>query len=397
MRNTNCPVKILHVGPLPPPVGGMATVIDNLATTLADVCDVKVLNNIKTTAKNRSQFQGVVAQLRLLARLAYICLIWRPDVVHIHTCSWFSFWRSSADIVLARVLWRRVMLHIHGAEFKTFLDSLPPFKARLARMILSACNRVIVLGQGWKNLLDCWCCPARVKIVPNGVATQPQRVLINDDVFTILCLANYERRKGQADLLQAVAAIRTTRPIRVACLGFEAESGQQLALLALASELGLTDKVDISGSVTGALKETWWARASCFCLPSYNEGLPMSMLEAMARGVPVIATRVGAIPEAVDDRRDGLLYEAGDIPGLTSLIQKLLDDPVRTESIGYAGRQRLIRDFTLEKSCKLLLSIYCDLMQNKCRACPEFSVNGPLAGNCRLVRRHSGHQETRRT
>ncbi len=366
IRHTNYPVKILHVGPLPPPVGGMATVINNLATALTDFCEVKVLNNIKTTAKTRSLFQGVVAQLRLLVRLAYLCLVWRPDVVHIHTCSWFSFWRSSADVVLARVLWRHVVLHIHGAEFKTFLDSLPPFMARLARMILSTCNRVIVLGQSWKNLLDCWCCPARVKIVPNGVEMQPQRELIKDDVFTILCLANYERRKGQADLLHAVAAIRTTRPIRVACLGYEAEPGQQLALLTLAAELGLTDKIDISGSVTGAQKEAWWARASCFCLPSYNEGLPMSMLEAMARGVPVIATRAGAIPEAVDDRRDGFLYEAGDIPGLTSLIQKLLDDPVRAEIIGHAGRERLLQDFTLEQSCKLLLSIYCGLIQNKC-------------------------------
>lgn len=379
---------------MPPPAGGMASATDNISKTLSAFCHIKVLNNTKTTAKNRSLLQGVIAQLRLLGRLMYLCLIWNPDVVHIHTCSWFSFWRSSVDVILAHTLWRRVVLHIHGAEFKIFLDSLPPCKAHLAQAILSTCDRVIVLGHGWKEVLDSWCFPARVEVVPNGVATQPQRVPVNEETFTILCLANYERRKGQADLLHAVAAVRATRPIHVACLGFEAEPGQQLALLTLASELGLKDQVDISGPVMGALKESWWARASCFCLPSYNEGLPMSMLEAMARGVPVIATRAGAIPEAVDNHKDGLLYDAGDIPGLTSLIQQLLDDPREAESIGQAGRQRLIQDFTLEKSCKLLLSIYCDLMRHKCRSCPEFIENGSLTGNCGLAQRHTGPDDT---
>jgi len=199
-----------------------------------------------------------------------------------------------------------------------------------------------------------------VVVVPNGVAVQPQRPLITDDVFTVLCLANYERRKGQADLLRAVAALHSARPIHVALLGFEAEAGQRQTLLALAAELGLIDMIDVPGPLEGAHKERWWARASCFCLASYNEGLPMSMLEAMARGVPVVATRVGAIPEVLEDRFEGLLYEVGDIPALTSHLQELLDDPAKAESLGHTGRARLSRDFSLEQSTKRLLSVYRD-------------------------------------
>lgn len=352
------PLKVLQVGPLPPPVGGMATVVLNLEQALRASCEVRTLNNVKTTPKDRSLLRGVAAQLRLLTRLARLCLIFRPQLVHIHTCSWFSFWRSAIDVLLARGLGRRVVLHIHGAEFKTFLASLPPGKALLLRWVLNACSRVIVLGQGWKDLLDLWCDPARVVVVPNGVAVQPCRETCKDAVFTLVCLANYERRKGQAELLQAVASLRPVRPVRIALLGFEAETGQRQALLDLADELGLADRVEVPGPVAGAEKEAWWARASCFCLPSHDEGLPMSMLEAMARGVPVVATRVGAIPEAVADRREGLLYEAGDIPALAAQLQALLDDPAWAGEIGRAGRERLIRDFTLEQSAARLLSAY---------------------------------------
>jgi len=84
------------------------------------------------------------------------------------------------------------------------------------------------------------------------------------------------------------------------------------------------------------------------------------MLEAMARGVPVVATRVGAIPEVLEDRFEGLLYEVGDIPALTSHLQELLDDPAKAESLGHTGRARLSRDFSLEQSTKRLLSVYRD-------------------------------------
>ena len=357
-RQRTNPIKVLQVGPLPPPVGGMATVVSNLDAALQGSCEIRTLNNVKTTPKGRTLFQGVAAQLRLLMRLARYCLVWRPRIVHIHTCSWFSFWRSAVDVVLARLLGRQVVLHIHGAEFRTFLDSLPFLKARLLRLVLGLCGSVVVLGQGWKDLLDRWCDPERVVAVPNGVPLQPERKTGGDTVFTIVCLANYERRKGQMDLLRALETLSPARPVRVALLGFEAEPGQRQSLMDLARELGLAGQVEIPGPVMGAEKEAWWTVAACFCLPSYDEGLPMSMLEAMARGLPVIATRVGAIPEAVENGREGLLYEPGDIPALAGHLKTLLDDPIRAREIGRGGRERLVRDFTLERCAEKLLSIY---------------------------------------
>ena len=355
------PLKVLQVGPLPPPVGGMGTVITNLHEALQPACAMRVLNNRKSTAPDRSLYQGVAAQLRLLGRLLREVVSWGPDLVHIHTCSRFTFWRNGIDVALARLLRRRVVLHIHGAEFATFLDSLSPMRARAARWILARCHRVVVLGQDWKRLLDAWTAPERVVVVPNGVPVEDLRERDDDAPFTIVCLANYERRKGQRDLLDAVAQLRSERPVHVALLGFESETGQQKALLDQTARLGLGAQVEIPGPVMGEAKDAWWRRANCFCLPSYDEGLPMAMLEAMAHGLPVVLTRVGAIPEAVEHPREGLLYEAGDIPGLSAHLQALLDDPEQARTIGTAGRERVIAQFSLSRSAQLLLDLYPDL------------------------------------
>jgi glycosyltransferase involved in cell wall biosynthesis len=178
----------------------------------------------------------------------------------------------------------------------------------------------------------------------------------------VVCLANYEARKGQEDLLRAVAALDTQRPVRVELLGFEAEPGRRQRLLELAAALGLTD-VDVPGPVTGDAKDARLAAAHCFCLPSYDEGLPMSMLEAMAVGLAVVATRVGAIPEAIEDGREGLLSEPGDVAALTAHLARLIEEPNTAAALGAAGRARLIRDFSLARSAALLLDVYHELAQ----------------------------------
>jgi len=355
-------LRVLMVGPLPPPVGGMATVVANLASAftgpMSEGVELRVLNNVKTTPPDRHLWQGTASQLGLLWRLAAACLIWRPDVVHIHTCSWFSFWRSAGDVLAARLLLRPVLLHIHGGQFHRFLAGLPPPLAWMARRVLGLSGRVIVLSAGWKRLLDAWTNPEKVIAVPNGVAVRAPVQFAVDEPFRIVCLANLMALKGQSDLLLALARLHGARPAELALIGFEVEAGQRQMLLDLAAQLGVANRVEMPGPMVGADKDDYLRSASCFCLPSYDEGLPMSLLEAMAMGLPVVATRVGAIPEAVSDGREGLLFAPGDIDALAAHLQRLLDDPRQAQAIGGAGRERVLRDFSLENVTSDLLRLY---------------------------------------
>jgi glycosyltransferase involved in cell wall biosynthesis len=290
-------------------------------------------------------------------------------LVHIHTCSWSSFWRSAVDLFVARVLFCRVVRHIHGAQFHRFLYSLSAPHAWLARRVFALSNRIIVLGDGWKQVLDGWADPAKVVVVPNGEPVQtpihdphrdrdPAPLKPADAHFRIICLANYEARKGQADLLRAAARLHGGRPVKVLLFGFESQPGQRQALVDLAAELGIAERVEVPGPVTGAEKERSLRGAQCFCLPSYDEGLPVSMLEAMALALPVVVAAVGAIPEAVVDGEQGLLYPPGDVDALTAHLQTLMNDPAVAARIGWAGRERLISSYSLERSVSLLAGVY---------------------------------------
>lgn len=356
-------LKILQVGPLPPPIGGMAVVVGNLLGELEKRCQVRHLNNVKTTPEDRSLLQGILAQLRLLTSLARLVLVWRPDVVHIHTCSWFSFWRNSADVLLVRLLGGHAVLHIHGAQFHRFLQSLTPFRAWLARRVFRLCNRVVVLGEEWRNVLADWVKTATIVVVPNGVPVPPEAKRQWNDPPLIICMANYEKRKGQSDLLRALAGLPAVGNVTVALLGAEAEPGAREGLQSLASELGMEDRVEIPGPKMGADKQAYLDRAGIFCLPSYDEGLPMAMLEAMAEGIPVVVTRVGAIPEAVVDGREGRLYDAGDVAALSVCLDSYLTHSKQALEIGQAGRARVQREFSLERSVDLLMSMYSSVLR----------------------------------
>ncbi len=351
-------LKVLQVGPLPPPIGGMATVVKNLLESLRGQCQLKHLNNAKTTAEDRPLWQGVVAQVKLLTRLVWLSVSWRPDVVHIHTCSWFTFWRNSLDVLLVRLLGRKVVLHIHGGRFDQFLSSLSGAKAMMARWIFRLSNQVIVLGEEWKKVLSGWVPEERIKVVPNGVPVPPdyERSWHNPPLIT--CLASYDKGKGQRDLLKAVARLSPERRVRVALLGDEGELGEKQALEDLAASLGLAGLVEIPGSKTGRDKQMYLDRTDIFCLPSYKEGLPMAMLEAMAEGIPVVATRVGAIPEVVEEGNEGCLFEAGDVGALTSYLSGLLEHPERAKLMGHAGHERLMHDFSLDISVGQLVHVY---------------------------------------
>lgn len=358
-------IRALHIGPLPPPAGGMATVLTHLSHALGDRCRIIVHNNAKTTPVDRTLMQGVQAQCRLLARLWRTLNQWRPSIVHIHTCSEFAFWRNGLDLLLVKLFCRAVVLHIHGARFHEFLGLLGPAKAWLARVIFERADCVVVLGKVWEQRLGGWCGPQQLVIVPNGVFVPTEDRSVNRvSAGKIICLANYERRKGLEDLIRAVAAVRAT-PVSLLLLGSEAEPGYRQFLERLSVELGIRDRVSMPGPVPFDQIGKYLQEADVFCLPSHNEGLPMALLEAMAYGLPVVVTRVGAIPEAVNDGVEGCLYEAGDVGALTACLDRLLSDPDFAKRMGDNARGRAARDFSVDAMAAQIFNIYVRLLHKR--------------------------------
>ncbi|MDZ7752505.1 MAG: glycosyltransferase family 4 protein [Gammaproteobacteria bacterium] len=339
----------------------MATVADNLVRALARHMQVDVLNTVKTTPPDRSLWQGVRAQASLLWRLGALVLVRRPRVVHIHTCSFNSFWRNGLDVLVVKALFGKVILHIHGAQFHEFLAALSPGRQRLARTVFALADKVIVLGENWRRVLEPWA-GARLVVLPNAVPL-PEGPMGHepgqgDAPPVVITLANYERRKGQADLIRARARLDQDCPLVVRLYGADGEPGERERLEALVAEQGLAGKVEVNGPVTGQEKDQVFAAASGFCLPSYNEGLPMAMLEAMSYGLPVLVTEVGSIPEVIHDGVNGMLFAPGQEDRLAARLRRFCTDGAALRAMGQAARATVVADYSLDSNAEKLAAIY---------------------------------------
>lgn len=354
-------LRVLQVGPLPPLVGGMATVVANLMQHQGSCDDARVLDNAKTTPADRPLWQGVVAQLRLLGRLGSICALWRPQVVHVHTCSQFTFWRSAVDVALARLLGRRVVLQVHSNRLDEFIAQQDRPRRWLAMRALALADRVLILGEFARATLGTWVEPARVEVVPNAVTLGPSVEYRAEGALEVLCLANYEARKAQSDLVLALARLPLTVDVRLRFAGVESVPGARACLLALADGLGLRGRVSADGPLLGTDKADWLRRGDCMCLPSRADAMPMSILEAMAIGLPVVATRVGAIPEMLADGTEGLLCAPGDIDALAGHLHALATDSALRRRLGQAGRERIRREFEIRQCVQRLHELYLSL------------------------------------
>jgi len=171
----------------------------------------------------------------------------------------------------------------------------------------------------------------------------------------VLCVARLVRLKGHAVLLRALAALRAEGvPVHATLLG---DGPSRTHLERLAARLGVTEAVTFAGAVGQDEIAAWYARADVFCLPSFAEGLPVVLMEAMAMGVPVLATRITGVPELVEHEHSGLLVTPGRPDELAAALARLAADPALRERLGRAGREAVLAHHDVDRAADLLHGI----------------------------------------
>jgi sugar transferase (PEP-CTERM/EpsH1 system associated) len=174
------------------------------------------------------------------------------------------------------------------------------------------------------------------------------------DCFSIGTVARLAPEKGLGVLLEAFRSLRARRPnVRLSIVG---DGPERARLEEKAASLGLGDAVLFPGRQDAVAK--WLATFDLFVLPSLTEGIPLALLEAMAAGVPVVATRVGGVPEVVTDPRYGVLVAAGSPDALETAVEELIDNPSARRTIGEAGAERVREAFSLRSMAAGYRSVY---------------------------------------
>lgn len=300
--------------------------------------------------------QDAACALHALHRLALLLAQHGRVAVHLHTTR-RHFWRDTVFIAAALAARCPLILHLHGGGFERFHDGLSaPVRAMMRRLLeQAACVIVPTLSsRAWVRSVAR---NAHVVCLPNPVAQAPapkEGVRAN----LVLFLGRLAPQKGLFDLLEAVSGLRPAVPdVRLVCAG----AGDRKALASYAERLGIADAVICTGWVGPSGKRALLESAAAFALPSYDEALPMALLEAMSAGVPVIATPVGGIPEVVVDGVSGYLVSPGDTASLQRVLRKLLLERRLGAEIGAAGRESARLRFSPERALPRLEELYAAL------------------------------------
>jgi glycosyltransferase involved in cell wall biosynthesis len=213
----------------------------------------------------------------------------------------------------------------------------------------------VVLSEGWRQWVRSISSNPRVDVIRNPVIA-PARVPPWDSRRRgrVLCLGRLNKGKGSYDLLEAAASLAPVAPLELR-LGGDGELEQ---VRERARELGIEDRVHVLGWLRDEAKARELASASVFVLASYNEGLPMSVLEAMAAGLPVVSTRVGGIPEAVSDGIEGYLIDPGDVAALADRLGRLASNPGLARQMGDAARRKVQAIYSAQAVLPRIETIY---------------------------------------
>lgn len=195
---------------------------------------------------------------------------------------------------------------------------------------------------------------APLGVDPEQFEPRPKRAA--PDCFEILCVGRLTPAKGQHLLIDAVDALaRQGRNVRLRLVG---SGPDDASLRAQAGRMDAPEPVIFEGAVNQDRIREFYARADIFCLPSFAEGVPVVLMEAMAMGVPCVTTRITGIPELIRDEVDGLLVAASDLEGLTAALGRLMDDQALRVRLAQSGRERVVKLYNLRRNVETLAAVF---------------------------------------
>lgn len=345
---THRPRFIYIACPWTPKGGGMFKVADyliqNQAQRQAPPRHAE-LRPLDTRGSGPAAWSAVVLAGALL-RLAAGRLSGRLAGVHVNMAERLSLVRKSLLILACRLLGLPVVLHLHAAQLHHFYRALPaPLKA-LTRAVFRLPQCCVVLGEASRRFvtLELGVPAQRVRVLINGVPEPVARRRQPGAMQQVLFVGNLSERKGVSDLLAALAAPGfDAQHTRVSFAG----GGDVQAYRRRARELGLQDWVRFEGWADQRRVAELMAQADVLVLPSYDEGLPLVILEALSHGVAVLCTPVGEIPSMLRDGEHALFTPAGDVPALAAQLQRLLHNPPLRERLERQGRALYEAEFSM--------------------------------------------------
>ena len=301
-------------------------------------------------------FAKILYEARQIARFGSVVKDY--DLVHIHMSVNGSARRKMQYARIAKRHGKKVILHIHSGNFVDYYRALGEKKRAKLQSVLREADAVVALSQSWKEALTKEIGLTNCVAIFNGISLKAYRngfKTFEERPIDFLFLGRLGIEKGTDNLLKVLKSIKEEgKPFRCVLAG----DGPVQDYSQWVNEAQLGEQVTFAGWVKGKQKQELLQNARILLLPSRREGMPMSILEAMAYGEAVVSTRVGGIPEVVEEGGSGFLIEPDDEHSLYRTIRRLLDDRRLAERMGRRGREIVKEKFDLEQIHRQLYALY---------------------------------------
>lgn len=326
--------RILFLAPLHPRVGGVAEISEGLLNSeLRNEFDIEAINLSKSTNEREKTFRinaasftfAVYLFVRLIARLT----VFKPDVVYVASSYDWSYLRNAVLMFTAKLYGAKVVCHFHGRRSGSLFLSSSRGIRRLLRASSKSFDRIIFLSPGLKESLVEAFGTEKAEVVANFIEPgefRPSSGLTMPESRAIF-IGRLSDDKGIYEFIESIALLRREgRQIYADILGVAETEQDERSVREFAARTGVMEAFVFHGLKTGPAKADLLGQATVFVLPSKLEIFPLAVLEAYASGLPVVASRVGALAEIVHEGENGFLIQPGSAKELAVSLRRILDD-----------------------------------------------------------------------
>lgn len=298
-------------------------------------------------------------------RLAVTLAAEKTAIVHLNTSlNWQSYWRDLPYLLVARLSGARVIYQIHGGDLAQQFATQKRLPAALLRAALRWPDAIVVLARNEREVYRNFVPGQSIRLIPNAIDYRPYAKLPGKRPTTssrlqLLYIGRLARDEGIFDALQGLKLARNQGI--AAHLTVAGDGPDEKAVFKRVEDLALTAAVSFVGPVSGDARLKCFVAADLLLLPSYAEGLPYALLEAMAAGVPAIATRVGAIPDVLLDGVHGLFVAPGDARAIGQAISRLATNRHLLQQMSSASRKRIAQNYSVQRLVREFAQLYAEL------------------------------------
>lgn len=345
--------KICMVVPSFTAKGGISTVVSGYKNSkLEEKYEIKYIESYCDGGKISKICKAIKAYIAFGKEL--ICN--RPDLVHIHSSFGGSFYRKLPFIYMASAFHIPIVNHIHGSAISDLYINAGKKKKKLVENTFNKCTYLVVLSEEWKENISVIKTTTPKTVIENYSTIHRECFKKkNNKRKRILYLGFITQLKGCFDMPEiAQKVIKEYDNVEFIVAG----SGEIEKLKEQLEKKGIEKYFSFPGWVNNDEKKKLLEESDMFFLPSYTEAMPMSILESMGYGLPVVASNVGGIPQLVKEGINGFMAEPGDTDAFTRKIIVLLQDDECCYKMGKSSLDIAEERYSLEKHIDKICSVY---------------------------------------